>query len=105
MQPKTNWITSKLVILGGLIHIAMAIGLLFLPVLITGRFGDQFEASYSQSYIQQGGNLLGYTLLLLMILAGITAIYSNTDSNYKRAYIVRWLVVFVSVMIVVIAGF
>ena len=100
-----NWITSKLAIVGGLIHILMAISLLFLPVLITCRLGDRTEACYSQSYIQQGGNLLGYIFLLLMILAGMAAIYSSTDSNYKRTYIIRWLVVLVSVIVVVIAGF
>jgi hypothetical protein len=100
-----NWIASKLAILGGLVHIVMAVSLLFLPVLITCRFGDRFEGCYSQSYIQQGGNLLGYTFLLLMILAGIVAIYSSSDSNNKRAYINRWLVVFASIIVIVIAGF
>ena len=83
----------------------MATSLLFLPVLITCRLGDQSEGCYSQSYIQQGGNLLGYTFLVLMILAGILAIYSNSDSNYKRAYLSRWLVVFMSAVVFVIAGF
>jgi len=105
MQNKMNWITSKLAILGGLVHISMAMSLLFLPVLITCRFGDRSEGCYSQSYIQQGGNLLGYTFLLLMILAGIVAIYSSSDSNYKRAYISRWLIVLASGIVVVIAGF
>jgi hypothetical protein len=104
MRHKMNWITSKLILVGGLIHIVMATSLLFLPVLITCRLGDQSEGCYSQSYIQQGGNFLGYTLLVVMILAGIVAIYSNSDSNSTRAYVSRWLVVFVSALVFVIAG-
>jgi len=83
----------------------MAMSLLFLPVLITCKFADSNEACYSQSYIQQGGNFLGYTFLLLMIGAGIAAIYSSSDSNYKRTFVSRWLVVLASSIVVVIAGF
>lgn len=105
MHDKMNWIASKLAMLGGLVHISMAMSLLFLPVLITCRFGDRSEGCYSQSYIQQGGNFLGYTFLVLMILAGIVAIYSSSDSNYKRAFISRWLVILTSAIVVVVAGF
>lgn len=105
MHDKINRIASRVAILGGLIHISVAMSLLFLPVLITCRFGDKSEGCYSQSYIQQGGNFLGYTLLVLMILAGIVAIYSGSDSNDKRAYMSRWLVVLSSAIVVVIAGF
>jgi hypothetical protein len=105
MRNKLNWITSKLAILGGFVHIAATVSLLFLPVLITCRFGDQSEGCYSQSYIQQGGNFLGYTFLLLMVVAGIAAIYSSFDSNPIRVYIIRWVVVLASTIVFVIAGF
>ncbi|SRR6266498_2836652 len=104
MRGKMNWIASRIAILGGLLHLFMALSLLFLPVLITCQLADRNEACYSQSYIQQGGNFLGYTFLLLMIIAGIVAIYSSWDSNSKRAYFSRWLVVVASAIVFVIAG-
>jgi hypothetical protein len=73
MRNKTNWFISKLALLGGLIHIAAAITILFFPIFTA----CQNQKCYGQSYIQLGGNALGYGFLLLMILAGIAAIYSS----------------------------
>jgi hypothetical protein len=105
MQTRLHWITSRLSVLGGFLHIAAAIAILFFPVLVTCQFGDQGEKCYGQSYIQIGGNILGYALLLLMILAGAAAMYSSYDSNQRRAYFSRWLVVVVGAIIIYVTGF
>ena len=52
---------------GGLLHIALAGGLMLLPVFATCFQQGQEVVCTRQSYIQQGGNVLGLGLFLLLV--------------------------------------
>jgi uncharacterized membrane protein HdeD (DUF308 family) len=101
MRNKMPTVKSKLALLGGLIHVAAAIGILFFPVFTACINQD----CYAQSYIQLGGNALGYSFLLSMILAGMATIYSSFIANVQRANAIRLLVLFASAIVIVVAGF
>jgi hypothetical protein len=94
-------VKSKLALLGGLIHAAAAIGILFFPVFVTCIN----QKCSGQSYIQMGGNALGYGFLLSMILAGGAAVYSSFVSNVQRANLIRLYVIVASAIVIVVAGF
>lgn len=96
--------TSLFAITGGLLHIALAGGLMFLPVFaICIRQGQEVVCTH-QSYIQQGGNVLGLGLLLLMIVAGLIAIISTQIKDHVQARRLRWIVVAATVCFVVIGA-
>lgn len=57
------------------------------------------------SYIQLGGNGLGYVLLIAMIGVGVLAVGSAQDSNRKRVLIVRWGGTAFSAIVAFITGF
>jgi hypothetical protein len=94
-------VKSKLALLGGLIHAAAAIGILFFPVFTT----CVNQKCDGESYIQLGGNALGYSFLISMILAGVATIYSSFVSNIQRANIIRVFVLMASAIVIVVAGF
>lgn len=94
-------VKSRLALLGGLIHIAAAIGILFFPIFTT----CMNQSCYGESYIQLGGNALGYSFLLSMILAGMAAVYSSFLSNVQRANVIRLFVIVASAIVIVVAGF
>ena len=101
MRKRTTSVKSILALLGGLIHIAAAIGILFFPVFVTCQNGK----CSGESYLQLGGNALGYSFLFLMIVAGITAIYSSIIPHIRRANIVRIFIILASAIVILVAGF
>ncbi len=56
------------------------------------------------SYLQYGGNLLGFLMLIVMVAVGVAAINSVRDSNYRRIQIIRWLAGVLSGIVVIVAG-
>lgn len=101
---KMNQLASRIVIIGGLVQILVSISLLFFPVLVTCQITGENKMCHGESYIQQGGNILGYTFLLLMIAAGIVAIASSRDLNPRWSFFSRWLVALSNLIIVIITG-
>lgn len=97
-------LASRIVIIGGLVQIFVSGSLLFLPVLITCQIIGGHKRCHGESYIQQGGNILGYTFLLLMIVAGIVAVASSRDLNPRKSFFSRWLIALSNLAIVIIAG-
>ena len=63
------------------------------------------QSCYGESYIQLGGNALGYSFLLSMILGGMAAVYSSFLSNVQRANVIRLFVIIASAIVIVVAGF
>ena len=57
------------------------------------------------SYLQLGGNALGYGILIAMIGVGVLAVGSAQDTNRKRILLVCWGGTFFSFMIAIITGF
>lgn len=57
------------------------------------------------SYIQMGGNALGYGILIAMIGVGVLAVGSAQDSNLQRILLVRWGATVFSGAIAIITGF
>jgi hypothetical protein len=57
------------------------------------------------SYIQLGGNALGYSILIAMIGAGVLAVGSAQDTNRRRVLLVRWGGTFFGFMAAIITGF
>ena len=90
---------------GGLAQIVAALTVLFLPVLgqCEMALGGQLVCS-RLSYIQLGGNALGYGLLLLMVAIGVLAVGSTRDVNYRRVVIIRWVGALLSLVVAVITG-
>jgi len=101
MRNKMTSVKSILALVGGLIHVAAATGILFFPFFVT----CQNQKCSGESYIQLGGNALGYSFLLLMIVAGIAAIYSSIIPNVRRANIIRIFIILASVIVIFVAGF
>ena len=96
--------SSLFAITGGLLHIAFAGGLVFLPVFaICFRQGQEVVCTH-QSYIQQGGNVLGLGLLLLMIVAGVIAIISTRSKDRAQARRLRWIAIAATVCFAVIGA-
>lgn len=89
---------------GGLLHIALVGSLLFLPVFaICFRRGQEVVCSH-HSYIQQGGNVLGLGLLLLMVVAGVIAIISTRIKDRVQARRLRWMAIAATVCFAVIGA-
>jgi len=104
MPGKTNQLASRIIIMGGLVQIFVSISLLFFPVLVACQNIGENRICHGESYIQQGGNALGYTILLLMIVVGTVAIATNRDLNPRRSFFSRWLIALSNLVVVIIAG-
>src|SRR5512136_889539 len=82
---------ARFAIIGGLAQMAAALAILFLPVLGNCSMQEGGELICSRiSYIQLGGNALGYGILIAMIGAGVLAVGSAQDTNPRRVLLVRW---------------
>jgi len=57
------------------------------------------------SYIQMGGNVFGYSILIAMIGVGCLAIGSAQATNLKRLLLVRWGGTLFSIVVLIITGF
>jgi hypothetical protein len=91
---------------GGVVQIAAALAVLFLPVLGNCSTQEGGELTCSRlSYIQMGGNALGYGILIAMIGVGALAVGSAQDSNLQRILLVRWGATLFSGVIAIITGF
>lgn len=96
--------TSLFAITGGLLHIGLAGGLMFLPVFaICFRQGQEVVCT-RQSYIEHGGNVLGLGLSLLMIVAGVIAIISTQIKDRVQARRLRWIAVAATICFAVIGA-
>jgi len=84
---------SLFAVAGGMIQIVLAAGILFLPVFATCIGQDQTMVCQRQSYIQQGGSLLGYAFLVATIVAGVLALISTRIENGSQARRLRWFAV------------
>ena len=104
VRERRHRIASRLAIIGGLVQALAAISILFLPVLVTCVPQSSDRVCRGESYLQSGGNALGYTFLTLMIVVGVLAVASSRDPNPGRAFVSRWLAVLVSAIVAVIAG-
>lgn len=96
--------TSLFAIAGGLLHIALAGSLLVLPVFAICLPQGQALVCEHQTYLQQGGNLIGLGFLLLMIVAGVIAIFSTRLENPSQVRRLRWLAVAITVGFMVIGA-
>ncbi len=95
---------SLFAIAGGLLHIVLAGSLLFLPVFATCFPQGQEMVCERQTYLQQGGNLIGLGFLLLMIVVGLIAILSTRLENPSQVRRLRWLAVVVTVGFTIIGA-
>lgn len=104
VRERRHRIASRLAIIGGLVQVLVAVSILFLPVLVTCTPQGGDLVCRGESYLQSGGNALGYTFLTLMIVAGVLAVASSRDPNLGRVFVIRWLAVLASIVVVVVAG-
>ncbi len=103
---KQKKVAARFAILGGLVQIAAALAILFLPVLGNCSMQEGGELICTRlSYIQMGGNGFGYSILIAMIGIGILAVGSTQDTNRKRKLLVRWGGTLFSSAVVIVAGF
>src|SRR5512147_3086279 len=88
---KRSKAAARFALSGGLVQIAAALAILFLPVLGNCSMPEGGELTCSRlSYIQMGGNRFGYSILIAMIGVGALAVGSAQDTNRKRMLLVRW---------------
>jgi hypothetical protein len=103
---KRSKAAARLAIIGGLVQIAAALAILFLPVLGNCSMPESGELTCIRlSYIQMGGNALGYGILIAMIGVGLLAVSSAQDTNLKRILLIRWGATLFSGVIAIITGF
>jgi hypothetical protein len=103
---KRSKAAARFAIIGGLVQIAAALAILFLPVLGSCSMQEGGELSCSRlSYIQMGGNAFGYGILIAMIGVGVLAVGSTQDTNRKRMLLVRWGATLFSIAVVIVTGF
>jgi uncharacterized membrane protein len=101
---RQNKFARRLAVAGGLFQILAALSILVLPVL-----GGCLESETSQptcgrySYLQLGGNLLGYTFLSLMVVVGVLALITSRGTVDRRTYYVRWSGVVLSAIVASVA--
>jgi hypothetical protein len=103
---KRSRAAGRFALSGGLAQMAAALAILFLPVL--GNCSIQEDGGLicgRVSYIQLGGNALGYGLLIAMIGVGALAVGSAQDTNRKRMLFVRWGGTLYSFIVAIITGF
>src|SRR5690606_10675859 len=86
---------------GGLMQTLVALSILFLPVFVTCYLNE--STCRYQSYIQLGGNFLGYTLLTLMLLLGLLVIGISFSRNLTLQHLVFWIAA-ISSFVTVIVG-
>src|SRR5512135_1693611 len=97
---------ARFAIIGGLVQIAAALAILFLPILGNCSMLEGGELTCSRlSYTQMGGNGFGYSILIAMIGVGGLAVGSAQDTNRKRVLLIRWGGTFFSIVVVVVTGF
>ncbi|MBK8135723.1 MAG: hypothetical protein IPK52_07785 [Chloroflexi bacterium] len=89
---------------GGLMQIVVAVAILFLPVFATCISRSQEMVCQRQSYIQQGGSVLGFALLVLMIVAGVLALVSTRIESVSQAGRFRWIAVLLSVSFAIVGA-
>lgn len=89
---------------GGLTQIALSLSLLFLPVFATCLSRGQEWVCQRQSYLQQGGNALGFAFLVLMIVVGGLALVSTRIENGSQARRLRWIAVLLSVSFAIVGA-
>lgn len=97
-------LAARLALIGGLIQALVALGLLFLPVFTTCIYVDGTPECHSQSYLQQGGSLVGYLILTLAVLAGVMAVLSSRDLNALKAMVSRWLAASGGIIVVAVGA-
>jgi len=95
---------SRLAIIGGLVQAIVALSLLFLPVFATCNYVDSELHCRRESYLQLGGNVLGYTFLTLIVIGSTLLVVSSRNLKPMWVFFTRWLVALISAAIVVIAG-
>ena len=100
--PTTARIDSRLAHIGGLVQVLVALGLLVLPVFITCVYFNGDPSCYRQSYLEQDGSPVGYTILALGVLAGSVAILSRRERDALKAALSRWLAAAIGIIIVAI---
>src|SRR5262245_22091519 len=104
--PKRSNAAARLAIVGGLVQIAAALAILFLPVLGNCSMLEGGELTCSRlSYIQVGGNGFGYSILIAMMGVGVLAVGSARDTNRKRVLLIRWGGALFSIAAAFVTGF
>ncbi len=89
--PQTRSKTAAvLAVGGGFAQVIAALAILFLPVLGSCLASAGGVSCVRVSYVQLGGNLLGYGILIAMIAVGVLAISSAREANRRRNLIIRW---------------
>jgi hypothetical protein len=98
-------IANHIAVMGGLIQASMALSILFLPVLGGCWLDADQMICGRQSYLQLGGNILGYTFLIAMLAVGVTTIVNSRGTNNRQMFFVRWVGTLLSFIVFIVAGF
>lgn len=86
---------------GGLIQLFVALGMLFLPVFATCYMNE--PNCLRQSYVQMGGSIIGYIILVGMIVVGTLVAVNSLQPDRVPTRRLLWVAT-VSSFIAVILG-
>lgn len=89
---------------GGIMQIILAAILLFLPVFSICFPQGQATVCERQTYLQQGGSMLGLGLLALMIVAGTLGLTSTRVANLTLTRRYRWIATLLTVSFVILGA-
>ncbi len=103
MNSKLQWLAARLILVGGLIQALVALGILFLPVWPTYTTNN-FDAVIvgGISYVDLGGDVLGYLTLGLMIGVGIITVFISRKAPTPWVLLLTWLCVLLSICTVAV---
>jgi len=102
--PMTGNRANQFAVAGGLLQMVLAASVLFLPLFAACIDRGHGMVCQRQSYIQQGGSVLGFFFLFVMIVAGVLAILSTRIDSVLQARRLRWIAVLLSVSFAIVGA-
>ena len=103
-RDRLHRVASRLVVFVGLVQALVAFSILFLPVFAKCVWQGNNLVCHRETYSQQGGNALGYTLLVWIIVVSGLAVISSRDTNPGQAFLNRWVAALSSIVVAMITG-
>lgn len=87
---------TRRTLIAGILQLSMALVVLGAPLFSTCAIDQGEMVCTRQSYIQMGGNLLGYAFLAAMIAIGVIAVVTRDWHQTRFLQVFRWVAAIVS---------
>ena len=94
--------TRRIALVSGLIQLLVALGVLFLPVFATCYVNE--PDCRRETYIQMGGSIIGYIMLISMFLMGILVMVNSLQPDRPLDRRLLWVAAVSSFMVVILGA-